>query len=120
MARKIIWLLSAFFFLLGGQAFAFIVGDYVVWNNHTYVLLTPGTNDSKDWQSALTAAQTLGAGWDLASITSYDEQVLINSILPTVANRSQVWVGGYQDPVTSLPALNWKWSNGDTPTSFVN
>jgi hypothetical protein len=67
------------------------------------------------WTSARTAAQGLGAGWDLATITSADEQTFINSQLPSpgASGTYQYWVGGLQANGAAEPGGNWQWINNE-------
>lgn len=87
----------------------------VLWdfNGHLYdVILQSGIN----WDNARSAAQALGAGWDLATITSANEQTFIQSLLPlpNQIERSEFWLGGYQSPQSGLPDQNWHWVTGES------
>jgi hypothetical protein len=76
------------------------------------VVLDPGIQ----WPAARADAQAIGSGWDLATITSQAEQDFIDSLLPLPANidRTQYWIGGYQDDPNSGPADDWNWVTGET------
>jgi hypothetical protein len=66
---------------------------------------------SGSWADARSAAQAIGPGWDLVSITSQVEQDTISSML---SGEGQFWIGGYQDPSnTADPAANWTWVSGE-------
>lgn len=103
MAFSIMWIFSSTAFALP-----------VTWstNGHEYdvVLL----NDA-DWNTARTSAQALGAGWDLATITSAGEQTFINSLLgaPPAGGPIQYWVGGFQPAGSTEPGGSWQWINGE-------
>ncbi|WP_405219711.1 C-type lectin domain-containing protein [Lentisalinibacter sediminis] len=63
------------------------------------------------WSGADAAADSLGDGWTLASITSQDEFDLIVSLLPSApANRTHYWIGGtdFADEGT------WVWIDGES------
>lgn len=67
----------------------------VVWvvNGHEYTVVTqeeiPFT-----WTSARAAAQAMGPGWDLASVTSQDENdFIVNLLPPTPTERAHYWIG---------------------------
>jgi hypothetical protein len=61
-------------------------------NGHQYeVILAPSTS----WATARTQAQSLGAGWDLATITSMDEQLFIANLLgPANGSLIEYYIGG--------------------------
>lgn len=102
--------MSVVLFALSGSAVASPISWSV--NGHMYdVILLP----SSSWDSARTDAQNLGAGWDLATITSADEQAFINSLLGTPPSSGivQYWVGGYQPASSTEPGGNWQWINGE-------
>jgi PEP-CTERM motif len=74
-------------------------------NGHQYeVILAPSTS----WDDARTQAQTLGAGWDLATITSMDEQLFIASLLgPANGGLIEYYIGGqYANGA-------WTWVTGE-------
>jgi hypothetical protein len=112
--------LVAIALLATAPAQAYIASPYFVNDGHTYVYLAAQSGDSLDWAAARSAAQALGAGWDLASITSVGEQAFINSKLPTVNTRSQVWVGGIQATSAPYPAAGWSWVTGESLSGFQN
>ena len=87
----------------------------VVWggNGHLYevVLLA-----DVPWGTARSAAQALGPGWDLATITSAGEQAFIAGLLgppPSPTRTVEYWVGGFQSPGSSEPGGSWQWINGE-------
>jgi len=82
-------------------------------NGHFYeVTLTPGIT----WEASRSAALALGAGWDLASVTSQAEQDFIASLLPaSPTDRTEFWTGGsYNDA-----QANWSWTTGES-FSYTN
>lgn len=79
-----------------------------------YIARSQPANTS--WAVARAAAQALGSGWDLASITSQDEQNFIQTLLP---NRTApgfphhaYWIGGEQVSGADEPGGNWRWLDG--------
>lgn len=86
----------------------------VTWatNGHSYDVISLS---GADWATARTAAQALGAGWDLATITSAGEQAFINSLLgaPPTSGTVQYWVGGFQPTGSTEPGGSWQWINGE-------
>jgi hypothetical protein len=86
----------------------------VTWgtNGHLYdVIALPNS----PWADARTNAQGLGAGWDLATINSAEEQAFINSLLgpPPTGGTVQYWIGGFQPSGSAESAGNWQWINGE-------
>lgn len=74
------------------------------------VISSPGLT----WDQARTAAQALGPGWDLATITSAEEQQFINGLLPAPATGLyRYWIGGRQVGQFEEPAGNWEWINNE-------
>lgn len=86
----------------------------VTWsgNGHTYEVIA---FSNQTWNTARANAQTLGAGWDLATITSAGEQSFINGLLGTPPSGGivQYWVGGFQPTGSPEPGGNWQWINGE-------
>ena len=86
----------------------------VTWstNGHEYDVVIL---ENADWNTARTSAQGLGAGWDLATITSAGEQTFINSLLgaPPTSGTVQYWVGGFQPAGSTEPGGSWQWINGE-------
>ncbi|HSL04499.1 MAG TPA: hypothetical protein VK901_13315 [Nitrospiraceae bacterium] len=80
---------------------------------HYYaVISSPGVT----WGDAKLAAEELGEGWHLATITSEVEQAIINNLLPdptsfTGPNAQQYWIGGEQQNCEGEPGCNWQWIN---------
>lgn len=94
----------------------------VLWsaNGHYYEIIQ---YQGKTWQEARLAAQSKGDGWDLATITSVEEQNLIASLLG-IANSSdpiyEYWIGGYQNSSAGEPGLGWGWVTGEAFNSYIN
>jgi len=87
----------------------------VVWatNGHEYEVIA---SEGVTWTNARTAAQALGAGWDLASVTSAAENAFVVSLLPGApASRSHFWIGGTDAAVEGT----WVWVDGD-PFPYAN
>ena len=86
-----------------------------VWtdNGHAYeVVYAEGIT----WTDARNAAQNLGAGWDLVSISSQAENDWIISLLPSSPPyRSHFWLGASRP--TETPD-GWGWTSGD-PFAFA-
>ncbi|MFZ3136008.1 MAG: C-type lectin domain-containing protein [Thermodesulfovibrionales bacterium] len=82
-------------------------------NGHEYeVIILPDSS----WFAAQTNAQSLGIGWDLATITSSGEQAFINSLITSATTSTgivQYWVGGFQPPASVEPGGDWQWINGE-------
>jgi hypothetical protein len=76
-------------------------------NGHSYEYIE-ATNII--WTDANDAATGLGAGWNLASITSADEKAFVLSLIAgTLAARTHVWIGGSDAAAEG----SWTWTNGD-------
>jgi len=86
----------------------------VTWpgNGHQYdVIVASGI----EW-SAAAAAETLGIGWHLATITSAEEDAFVASI---IQGSGQLWLGGFQNPATTVdPNANWSWITGE-PWQYI-
>lgn len=79
----------------------------ITWNanGHTYSVVY---SNSISWDASRAAAQSLGEGWDLASITSMDEQnFIVSQIGPGNGQLYEFYIGG-----TYVNGA-WTWSNGD-------
>jgi hypothetical protein len=75
------------------------------------------------WEDARAAAELLGPGWHLATITSGDEQAFINTLLPNhnsfpAEPAQQYWIGGRQDSEAVEPGGSWRWIDGDEGDYF--
>ena len=78
-----------------------------IYNGHQYDYIAA---PSITWDDALTAATGMGAGWNLASITSGGENTFLIGLLgPAVGERNHVWIGGNDVAVEGT----YVWSNGD-------
>jgi Lectin C-type domain len=78
------------------------------------------------WVEARGAAEALTFGGQrghLVTIASVEEQqFIVRSVLPALAQYSDWWLGGYQDKTASdyrEPAGGWRWVTGE-PWSFTN
>lgn len=97
-----------------------------VWvdNGHEYQVFA---GEGISWTSARTAAQALGAGWDLATITSAQEDAFVASLLPVApASRSHYWIGATDGAlegsfawVTGEPFIYANWHGGE-PNNLGN
>ena len=79
----------------------------ITWNDngHTYSVVY---SNSISWDDSRVAAQALGEGWDLASITSIEEQnFIVGQIGPGNGQLYEFYIGG-----TYVNGA-WTWSNGD-------
>lgn len=66
------------------------------------------------WDQARAAAQGLGVGWDLATITTAAEQAIINYQLGDPSDfvgLQDYWIGGIQPIGSNEPGSNWQWIN---------
>jgi hypothetical protein len=89
-------------------------------NGHEYDIIFA---NEISWQDARNGAVGLGPDWDLATITSAEEQqFIIDELLGGASGtRRQFWLGGYQEPLASLPKENWHWViPGEDFYAFVN
>ena len=69
------------------------------------------------WDAARAAALLLApaGSWDLATITSAEEQAFIQTLLPnptSLTGTQQYWIGGEQVGEVE-PGGNWQWINGE-------
>ena len=63
------------------------------YNGHTYEVVT---SQSISWDAARTSAQAKGTGWDLATITSLNEQNFITSLIgPPNGSLIEYYIGGW-------------------------
>jgi hypothetical protein len=85
-------------------------------NGHQYELFT--TSSTISWSAARSQAQALGAGWDLATVTSKKENLFISSMLGS-APAWEYWLGGRQLPTAKKTYKGWRWVTGET-WSFTN
>lgn len=84
-----------------------------IYLGHEYNVIT---SEGITWPDARTAAQALGAGWDLATIGDAGENTFVESLLNTgLADRSHFWIGGTDAAVEGT----WVWIDG-TPFFFTN
>lgn len=85
-----------------------------IFMGHEYeVVLTP---DGITWEAARTAAQGIGAGWDLAMIADLAENTFVESLLnPTLTDRSHFWIGG----TDAASEGTWLWVDG-SPVVFTD
>lgn len=82
----------------------------VTWssNGHEYEVITSG---SISWDASRAQAQAMGAGWDLATITSIEEQNFITGLIgPANGSLQEYYIGGlYQNG-------SWTWVTGEAFT----
>lgn len=79
----------------------------VTWadNGHEYqVFFAPATS----WSDARSLSQSLGNGWDLATITSLDEHNFITSLLGPLPNS-----GFYEYYIGGVFTTEWTWVTGE-------
>lgn len=75
-------------------------------NGHDYQVVQTG---SISWDDSRAAAQAIGAGWDLATITSMDEQMFIAGLLgPANGSLIEYYIGG-----TYSTSQGWHWETGE-------
>lgn len=80
----------------------------VIWavNGHEYEVFSA---EGITWEDARSAAQGLGAGWDLATIGSAGENTFVESLLnPALADRSHFWIGATDSAIEG----SWEWVDG--------
>lgn len=98
-----------------------------IWNSndgfvHEYVLYGYTTSAPQmSWDDANNWVSINLAGYNLATITSQEEQNFLDSnIFSNDYLYQAFWAGGYQDPITTnLPNLNWTWVTGEA-WSYTN
>jgi len=83
------------------------------------------------WDGARAGAQAIGAGWDLATITSAAEMNFITtSVIGSAVMYSTFWVGGYQtpgydsyggtyQPLDPQNRVGWRWVTDETWTDTL-
>lgn len=73
--------------------------------------------DGLSWEAARAAAKALlpTNGWDLATITSAEEQAFIQTLLPSLSGLpfTDYWIGGTQPDGSVEPGGSWQWINGE-------
>ena len=90
----------------------------VTWgdNGHQYEVVS---SRSISWDDSRTGAQGMGTGWDLATITSLDEQNFITSLLgPANGSLVEYYIGGLYASgawgwVTNEPFVFTYWGSGE-------
>jgi len=112
LKKSILFLLLGFLSIIGITGYA----NAALFNGHDYQVIAAS---EISWTNAQTAAQSLGPGWDLATITSAGEESFIESLLTLDGSRDQFWLGGYQSPPTSTSTANWNWVTGEA-WSYTN
>jgi hypothetical protein len=84
-------------------------------NGRYYEVFAASGINWDDANAAANATTHLGVQGHLATITSEDENNFVTSLFlplpPPTGTRTQLWVGGRQDPspCTPEPGCNWKW-----------
>jgi hypothetical protein len=58
-----------------------------------------------------------GSPGHLATCTSAEENAFVFSLV--VQSPDAVWLGGYQEPITSPPDVDWHWVTGE-PWDYTN
>lgn len=78
-------------------------------DEHVYtVVALPGGN----WGDANAAAQALGDGWHLATVTGAAEQsFIVDSLLANLEGK--YWLGGVQDETAVAYDAGWNWVTGE-------
>jgi hypothetical protein len=117
--KKIIIL---FFLFVGFVAASNVSAIPVLWgaNGHYYEVIQ---YSGQTWDSARAQAQAKGAGWDLATITSPEEQNFIANLLGTAnpsGSISEYWIGGYQGGSAGEPGSDWMWVTGESFNLYLN
>lgn len=92
-------------------------------NGHCYQVIIVGSTLS--WNDARSGAQGIGAGWDLATITSAAENAFVESLFandPNAFNPALVgsnyvgpWIGGF----SVFGSNNFQWVTGE-PVTFTD
>lgn len=102
--KKLILLSTAFLFLgLSGTSMA----DPISFGGSEYQVIY----QVMTWNNAKAAAESLGTGWHLVTITSAAEQdFLADTLLPTL--NGMMWAGASQASGQSLKA-GWSWVTGE-------
>ena len=109
MKKKIITI-CAFLISVGfaGLASASMM-DYH-WNGSDYLVVSWDS----DWDTAWLDAQSLGAGWNLAAVTTQQEQDFLASLLTDSSAGGEFWLGGWQQDDPTLGAeAGWQWVTGE-------
>ena len=94
-----------------------IVGDGI-WdaNGHQYVVVE---FRAQTWNTSNADLSNQLPGFHLATITSQEEQDFVNNLVAGLAS-GELWLGGFQDPITELnPAAGWTWVTGE-PWAYTN
>jgi hypothetical protein len=85
----------------------------IVYLGHEYDVITA---EAITWESALTAAESLGPGWHLATIGDAAENTFVETLLnPTLAQRSHFWIGATDSTLEGT----WQWIDA-TPFVFTD
>jgi len=104
--KKLVMLLATALLVFGlsGTSMA------VVFNGSDYQIV----NGAITWTNAKTAAEALGAGWHLVTITSQAEQDFIaDTLLQGLEGQGQYWAGASQTPGLAQGGLGWNWVTGE-------
>ncbi len=66
------------------------------------------------WTDAAVLANTMGAGADLASLTTWDEATFVAAYLEwDIDSNGELWLGGEQAALATDPTVGWSWRIGD-------
>lgn len=115
---------SAFIGLVAGHAGAATVDGRSVWLNgnlHEYILVSAPIR-SLTWESARSDAMERFPGYDLATITSREEQDFVDEFLAGLSGiiPEERWLGGFQSPPDQpVASAGWKWVTGE-PFQYNN
>ncbi|MDR0306967.1 MAG: hypothetical protein LBI42_09060 [Chitinispirillales bacterium] len=107
-----VWLLPE-----GGNTHAGRIGQpiYFSGTGHYYDVVTFNRNIT--WDDAKVYAEALsykGMQGHLVAITSAEENDFVWRYLAAQSGVTQLFIGGYQYPKTSIPDLNWNWVTGES------
>ena len=85
-------------------------------SRYNYQKIDFSPTDVKTWDAARAAARLLvpAGSWDLATITSAEEQAFIQTLLPPnprdISGTHDYWIAGEQPDGSAEPGGNWRWA----------
>jgi hypothetical protein len=109
----VLWAVTLVFSVAGATSASTLLNSGI-WseNYHDYLIVS---FPEQSWDDA---RSDIAAGYDLATITSADEQAFIESLLEDIIG--EYWLGGYQYPLDTKDAsANWTWVTGES-WSYTN